>query len=96
MALLAATGLYKSFPKASGNVDVLCGVDFALEAGEAVAVVGPSGAGKSTLLNLLGALDRADAGQISHHGQVLESRPRSLVTHWRRHVVGFVFQYHFL
>lgn len=95
MALLEARGLVKRFVKAGGNVEVLRGVDISLARGEAVAIVGPSGAGKSTLLNLLGALDRPDGGTIRHDGRPL-GYERQEVTWWRRHVVGFVFQYHFL
>jgi lipoprotein-releasing system ATP-binding protein len=96
MPLLEAVGVVKSFPMGSGVVEVLRGVDFALEAREAVAVVGPSGAGKSTLLNLLGALDSPTAGEIRHDGRPLRQGEAAEVTHWRRHLVGFVFQYHFL
>ena len=96
MRLLAARALVKSFHKTTGSVEVLRGVDFELEPGEAVAIVGPSGAGKSTLLNLLGALDRPDSGTIERHGRPLRQHVPAEVTHWRRQVVGFVFQYHFL
>ncbi len=96
MPLLEARDLSKSFFKSSGRIDVLRAVDLSLDAGEAVAVVGPSGAGKSTLLNLLGALDRADSGSIHWQGRQLLVDMERAVTHWRRHVVGFVFQYHFL
>ena len=95
MVLLEARDLFKSFPKAGGNVEVLRGVDFRLAAGEAVAVIGPSGAGKSTFLNLLGALDRGERGWLEYEGQRLVHR-NAEVTRWRRQVVGFVFQYHFL
>lgn len=96
MPLLEARNLSKSFIKPSGRIDVLRSVDLALESGEAVAVVGPSGAGKSTLLNILGALDRADGGSIHWQEAPLEVGRERTVNHWRRHVVGFVFQYHFL
>ena len=96
MPLLEARSLVKSFPKAGGAVPVLHDVDVVLDAGEAVAVVGPSGAGKSTLLNLLGALDRPDSGEILHRGAPLRHDLPEQVTAWRREVVGFVFQYHFL
>jgi lipoprotein-releasing system ATP-binding protein len=95
MVLLEARDLFKSFPKAGGNVEVLRGVDFTLAAGEAVAVIGPSGAGKSTFLNLLGALDRGERGWLEYEGRRLVHR-NAEVTRWRRQVVGFVFQYHFL
>jgi len=96
MSLLVCQDLAKSFSKATGAVEVLRGVDFSLDKGEAVAIVGPSGAGKSTLLNLLGGVDRADAGTIRHEDTELEPGDLKKVTMWRRHVVGFVFQYHFL
>jgi len=96
MPLLEAQDLHKSFAKGGRPVDVLRGVDVTLDAGEAVAVIGPSGAGKSTLLNLLGGLDRADRGTIRRAGEALDVDDLAQVTHWRRRVVGFVFQYHFL
>jgi lipoprotein-releasing system ATP-binding protein len=96
MPLLEAHDLVKTFTKATGSVEVLRGVDFTLEEGEAVAVVGASGAGKSTLLNLLGALDRPTSGTIKRRGDVLHADVAVEATRWRRTVVGFVFQYHFL
>jgi lipoprotein-releasing system ATP-binding protein len=96
MSLLEARNLSKSFHKPSGRIDVLRDVTFGLQPGEAVAVIGPSGAGKSTLLNLLGALDRGDAGEIHWRGEPLRVDDERAVTRWRRQVVGFVFQYHFL
>lgn len=92
---LVAQDLKKCYPMGASRVEVLRGVDFHLEQGKAVAVIGPSGAGKSTLLNLLGGLDRPDSGTIRYGEQLLDHTP-SAVTHWRRRVVGFVFQYHFL
>lgn len=96
MPVIAAHGLVKTFTKKTGDVRVLLGVDFDLDDREAVAVVGPSGAGKSTFLNLLGGLDRPDQGTIHHGDQELPTRSLAELTAWRRHVVGFVFQYHFL
>ncbi len=96
MALLEACDLFKTFPKASGDIAVLRGVDFVMERGEVVAVIGPSGAGKSTLLNLLGGLDRPDEGTINLGVRQLPTPSLGALTAWRRHVVGFVFQYHFL
>lgn len=95
MGELAAKDLTKSYPIGGGRVEVLRGVDIRLRQGEVVAVTGPSGSGKSTLLNLLGGLDRPDGGVISHDGLPLGYRRRTVVA-WRRRVVGFVFQYHFL
>jgi lipoprotein-releasing system ATP-binding protein len=96
MPLLTADRLTKSYPKASGAVDVLRDVDFWLEEGEAVAIIGPSGSGKSTFLNLVGGLDRPDAGTLHYAGQPLDLASAREMTRWRNRTVGFVFQFHFL
>jgi len=56
-----------------GRIGALCGVSVRLEPGDFVALTGPSGSGKSTLLNLIGALDRPDAGSIRVGGRELSS-----------------------
>jgi ABC-type lipoprotein export system ATPase subunit len=71
---------------------VLDGVDLEVEAGELVAVVGRSGSGKSTLLNLLGALDRPDAGTIELDGTRLEHAREQALARLRQEKIGFVFQ----
>lgn len=96
MPLLSAERLAKSYPKASGPVDVLRDVDFRLEEGEAVAIVGPSGSGKSTFLNLVGGLDHLDGGELLYEGRRLDLSNARDMTRWRNRTVGFVFQFHFL
>ena len=66
-------------------------VSLRLEPGEFAALTGPSGSGKSTLLNLIGALDRPDAGTIAVDGQALSGDE---ATGYRATTVGFVFQFH--
>ena len=61
-----------------------------MPASEFVTITGPSGSGKSTLLNLIGSLDRPDAGTISVGGAVVPEPARAV--EFRRHMVGFVFQ----
>jgi len=80
----------KSFD--GGRVHALDDVSFRVASGELVALTGPSGCGKSTLLNLIGALDRPDAGSIAVDGEPLErlSDPAG----YRAATVGFVFQFH--
>ena len=75
-----------------GAVTALADVSFEIEPGEVVSLTGPSGCGKSTLLNLIGALDRPDAGRISVGG--LELGRLDDPSEYRATTVGFVFQFH--
>jgi putative ABC transport system ATP-binding protein len=75
-----------------GRIRALDRVSFELGPGELVAVTGPSGCGKSTLLNLIGALDRPDAGEIVVDGEDVTRLDDP--ARYRTHVVGFVFQFH--
>jgi ABC-type lipoprotein export system ATPase subunit len=75
----------------SGRIRALEDVSLRLEPGEFAALTGPSGSGKSTLLNLIGALDRPDAGAIAIDGDRLDGRE---ATEYRAATVGFVFQFH--
>jgi putative ABC transport system ATP-binding protein len=74
-----------------GRIRALEDVSLRLAPGELVALTGPSGAGKSTLLNLIGALDRPDAGTIAVDGTLLDG---SAAAEYRARTVGFVFQFH--
>jgi lipoprotein-releasing system ATP-binding protein len=89
-----ARGLRKVYQDGVRRVEVLRGVDFAVEPGELVAVVGPSGSGKSTLLHLLGALDRPDSGWISIGGELLAGFTAAQLAGFRNRTIGFVFQFH--
>jgi ABC-type lipoprotein export system ATPase subunit len=75
-----------------GRVPALEDVSLRVEPGELVALTGPSGSGKSTLLNLVGALDRPDAGTIAVDGEDV-GRLRDPAG-YRASTVGFVFQFH--
>ncbi len=94
--MLEVTGLEKRFPRAGGDVQVLCGCDLSLAECETVAIMGPSGAGKSTFLNIVGGLDSPDSGGMTYKGQPVELDAVASATRWRADVVGFVFQFHFL
>ncbi len=89
-----ATGLRKTYQDGVRRVEVLSGVDLAVEPGELVAVVGPSGSGKSTLLHLLGALDRPDGGWVSIGGRPLAGLTPTQRAAFRNRTIGFVFQFH--
>jgi ABC-type lipoprotein export system ATPase subunit len=87
-----ARGVIKTYGQGRAAVRVLSGVDLEVAAGELVAIVGRSGSGKSTLLQLLGGLDRADAGEIAIDGIRLDRARESVLIRLRREKVGFVFQ----
>jgi putative ABC transport system ATP-binding protein len=89
-AAVVCEHLRKSFE--GGRLRALEDASFRLDPGEVVALTGPSGSGKSTLLNLIGALDRPDAGSISVDGRRLDSI--SDLVRYRAQTIGFVFQFH--
>ena len=93
-ALLVAEDLDKEYRSGPELVRVLRGASLAIRQGEMVALVGASGVGKSTLLHLLGALDRPTAGRVLWEGEDLFGRPESGLVRYRRHEVGFVFQFY--
>ena len=83
-----AVGLEKQYD--GGKVAALRGVDLQVRHGEFVAIVGPSGCGKSTLLQMLGSLDRPDAGTLKYRNQSIPDMPDPSI--YRAHEIGFVFQ----
>jgi putative ABC transport system ATP-binding protein len=90
--LINANGLSRHFRAGGEVVAALDRVDFTVGRGEFIALVGPSGSGKSTLLNLVGALDRPTAGEISVDGLSLSQAPEPQRVRHRRENVGFIFQ----
>ncbi len=88
-----ARGLRKSYGSGATAVEVLRGVDVSLNAGEFAAVLGPSGSGKSTLLNLLGLMDRPDAGELLLGGVDAGRLDDAGRARARNERLGFVFQF---
>ncbi len=76
-----------------GTAHVLRGVDLSLASGEFVAVTGSSGSGKSTLLNIIGGMDRPDAGKIIVDTDEISSYDDERLTLYRRKKIGFIFQF---
>ena len=88
------SGLTKVYHMGEVDVHALRGVDLDLIAGELMVLLGPSGSGKSTLLNILGGLDTASAGTVHYRDQDLTHADERRLTDYRRHHVGFVFQFY--
>ncbi|MBM6988765.1 ABC transporter ATP-binding protein [Parafannyhessea umbonata] len=80
----------------TGEVEVraLDGMSFSIERGELAVIVGPSGAGKTTVLNLLGGMDSCTSGTIRLDGRLVSAMDERALTQYRRHDVGFVFQFY--
>ncbi len=87
-------GVTKVYGTGSAAVHALRGVDLEVPQGELVVVLGPSGSGKSTMLNIMGGLDRATEGQVWFMGDELTAMDDAALTRFRRHHVGFVFQFY--
>jgi len=90
--LIAARGLVFTVGAASGEVNILRGIDLAVEAGEAVGIVGPSGSGKTSLLMLLAGLERPTAGSLTVAGHELARMNEDALARFRREHIGIVFQ----
>jgi len=90
--ILHAENLRRSF----GQLQVLKGVNLAVEPAEVVSISGRSGAGKSTLLHILGTLDRADSGRLWIDGKEITGLNDGHMSQFRNQRLGFVFQFHHL
>ena len=90
--LIALSGIERVFHLGDSEVHALHQLDLAIAAGEYVAVMGPSGSGKSTLLNLLGLLDRPNAGTYRLEGRDVTTLSPVEQARVRSERIGFVFQ----
>ena len=91
-AVVDVSGVRKTYRSTARPVVALDDVAMAVDAGSLVAVHGRSGSGKTTLLNVIGGLDRADAGSITVCGVDLVAASEADLTELRRGPVAFVFQ----
>jgi putative ABC transport system ATP-binding protein len=94
LPVFEARGLTKVYHMGEVDVHALRGVDLELGESEFVVLLGPSGSGKSTLLNILGGLDVPTGGRVTYRGTDLTSAGEAELTAYRRHHVGFVFQFY--
>jgi putative ABC transport system ATP-binding protein len=87
------TNIVRQYRAGGQLVRALDGLNLQIYGGEFTAIVGPSGAGKSTLLHLLGALDSPDSGSIRFDGAEIAAMTDDQQSTFRRHKVGFIFQF---
>jgi|TARA_B110000971_G_scaffold146655_1_gene149775 putative ABC transport system ATP-binding protein len=90
--MLSIKNLYKSFGQPGGEVCVLDGLSFTMQAASSVALLGESGSGKSTLLHLIAGLDKSQSGDIEFSGKQLSTLNESALANMRRHQISLVFQ----
>ena len=89
---LEISGIKKGFGEGENRVEVLKGIDIAIEKGEFCVLLGPSGSGKSTLLNIIGGIDSADGGYIAINGEKIDDMTERNRTRYRRKHLGYIFQ----
>ena len=94
--VLVTRDLSRSFTQGDITIEVLRGVELAVERGEIVALLGPSGSGKSTLLQAVGLLEGGFQGSIQLKGEEASALDDNGRTRLRRDLLGFVYQFHHL
>jgi len=94
--ILEAKQIHRKYETSLNALQVLKGIDFAVEEGEVVSIVGPSGAGKSTLLHILGGLDQPNEGTVMLDGEDLYRLKDGHRARVRNSKIGFIFQFYHL
>ena len=94
MGYITFENVCKHYQTGDTVVKAVDNVSFSIEKGEFCVVLGPSGAGKTTILNLLGGMDKATSGRITVDGKEITGMRGPQLTEYRRHDVGFVFQFY--
>lgn len=84
----------KTYRMGEVKIEALHDVSFEIEQGEICVIVGPSGAGKTTLLNILGGMDTLTTGHVLLDGKEISRYDKRQLTSYRRHEIGFVFQFY--
>ena len=94
MSYISFEQVRKTYKMGEVSINAADGVDFVIEKGEFAIIVGPSGAGKTTVLNMLGGMDRCTGGVITVDGVRVSDFNARQLTGYRRHDIGFVFQFY--
>ncbi len=91
-SIVQLQGLTKTYGKGSTQVTALAEINLTIQNGQFVALVGPSGSGKSTLLNLIGGIDKPNAGTVRIDGQRIDGLGEQNLLQLRREKIAYVFQ----
>ena len=94
MPIVDLKNVEKYFIKGRESVEVLLGIDLAIEQGDFLALMGPSGSGKTTLLNIIGGIDSASGGEVQVANEDLNAMNSRALARWRAANIGFVFQFY--
>ena len=90
--LISLCAIDKSYYRSKIKIEVFEKIDLEMERAGFYAIMGPSGSGKTTLLNILGGVDRIDAGEFWFDGERIDHLKENELSRWRSHNVAFVFQ----
>ena len=94
--ILEMTAIEKIFRGGGEKLRILNGLDLKISQGRIVSISGESGSGKSTLLNIIGGLDKPSSGSVEVNGRRIDNLAEEQLTDFRKHTIGFIFQFHFL
>ena len=94
MSYISFENVKKEYKMGEITIQAVDGVDFTVDKGEFTVIVGPSGAGKTTVLNMLGGMDACSGGTITVDGAQVSGYSPKQLTAYRRHDIGFVFQFY--
>ena len=94
MSFVEFSDVCKTYHMGDVEVHAVDGMNFTIERGELCVIVGPSGAGKTTVLNMLGGMDQPTSGSITLDGRQISGLSERELTLYRRHDIGFVFQFY--
>ncbi len=94
MSFVLFENVKKTYHMGEVDIEALKDVNFTIEKGEFCVIVGASGAGKTTILNILGGMDTLTSGKVIFDGEEISAYPAKKLTTYRRHDIGFVFQFY--
>ena len=91
-AIISLKDVTKTFVTGDNELQVLKGVNLDVREGEFLVILGESGCGKSTMLNIIGGMDQLTTGTFLFDGKDYSKADEKMLTEYRRHSVGFIFQ----